>query len=242
MALRSTIGRPLAWVALTFAVVALLLLMASGPGTRMGLWNFRSGLHLLKWVAYGGIAAGVLGLLGAILGGARGISVLALFAGLAALAVPIGFRRIASGVPAIHDISTDTQDPPAFRAVLPHRAKTSNPPEYDGPEVAQKQQQAYPDLRPLVLPDPPARVFERAVAAARGLGWEVVDVSPNAAEGRIEATDTTFWFGFKDDVVVRVRPEGTGTRVDVRSKSRVGRSDVGANARRIRRFLEKLQG
>jgi uncharacterized protein (DUF1499 family) len=67
-------------------------------------------------------------------------------------------------------------------------------------------------------------------------------VSEAPAEGRLEATDTTFWFGFKDDVVVRVRPDGTGSRVDVRSLSRVGRSDLGMNARRIRRFLERLRG
>jgi uncharacterized protein (DUF1499 family) len=92
----------------------------------------------------------------------------------------------------------------------------------------------------VVRKEPPARAFDRALDAARGLGWEIVGVEP--AEGRIEATDTTFWFGFKDDVVVRIRPEGSRSRIDVRSLSRVGRSDVGANARRIRRFVERLEG
>ncbi len=71
------------------------------------------------------------------------------------------------------------------------------------------------------------------------MGWKIVD--ENQAEGRIEATATTRWFGFKDDVVIRIAPSGgNGSRVDVRSVSRVGRSDVGTNARRIRAFLKKF--
>src|SRR5207245_2074399 len=109
---------------------------------------------------------------------------------------------------------------------------------YGGPAVAAQQHRAYPDLRPVTLPEPPPRAFERALAVARAQGWEIVESSP--AEGRIEATDTTRWFGFKDDVVVRVRPEGAGSRVDVRSLSRVGRSDVGKNAARLRAYLRAL--
>jgi uncharacterized protein (DUF1499 family) len=82
-------------------------------------------------------------------------------------------------------------------------------------------------------------VFDRAVSAARKLGWHVVAAAP--AEGRLEATDTTRWFGFKDDVVVRIAPAADGSRVDVRSVSRVGRSDLGTNARRIRAFLRELR-
>ena len=82
--------------------------------------------------------------------------------------------------------------------------------------------------------------FIRAERAARAQGWEMVAVVP--AEGRIEATETTRWFGFKDDVVIRVRPAAAGSRVDVRSVSRVGRGDVGTNARRVRAFLEALRG
>jgi uncharacterized protein (DUF1499 family) len=234
----STTGRAVSVFALVLAVATVLTLAAAGPGTRFGLWHFRIGLGLLRWVAYGAIATAVLALVGLVIGGARGWAALALIFGLAALAVPLEFRRQAGRVPAIHDISTDTADPPAFRAVVPHRKDAANPPEYDGPEVAQKQHEAYPDLKPVALADAPARAFERALAAGRALGWEIVDVSPS--EGRFEATDTTPWFGFKDDVVVRIRPEGTGSRLDVRSKSRVGRSDVGANARRIRRFLAQL--
>ena len=84
---------------------------------------------------------------------------------------------------------------------------------------------------------PPDAAFERALSAVHALGWELV--ADDTGAGRIEATDTTFWYGFKDDVVVRIRPDGGGSRIDVRSKSRVGRSDVGANAARIRAYAEQ---
>jgi len=142
--------------------------------------------------------------------------------------------------PPIHDITTDTADPPPFVAIVPLRRDARNPVEYGGPAVAAQQREAYPDIAPLSLPVPPAQAFERAERAARGQGWEIVAAVP--AEGRIEATDTTRWFGFKDDVVIRVRPEGAGSRVDVRSVSRVGRGDVGTNARRIGQFLDALRG
>ena len=85
---------------------------------------------------------------------------------------------------------------------------------------------------------PPNEAVQKAIDAARALGWEVV--ASDAAAGRVEATDTTSWFGFKDDIVVRVRPQPGGSRVDVRSASRVGRSDVGKNAERVRDFLARL--
>ena len=77
------------------------------------------------------------------------------------------------------------------------------------------------------------------MAAARKIGWVIVDA--NAAEGRIETTDTTFWFGFKDDIVIRITPADHGSRVDIRSVSRVGKSDVGTNAKRIRKYLKELK-
>ena len=106
--------------------------------------------------------------------------------------------------------------------------------------IAAQQQAAYADLRPIVLNVSLEQAFSKALATARDMGWEIVEAKP--AEGRIEATDTTFWFGFKDDVVVRVVPADQGSRIDVRSVSRVGKSDVGTNARRIRAYLERMTG
>ena len=109
---------------------------------------------------------------------------------------------------------------------------------YEGAAATEGQQRAYGDIKPKVLAMPPREAVQRVIDAARALGWEVAAI--DATTGRVEATATTRWFGFKDDVVVRVRPEGTGSRVDVRSASRVGSSDVGANAARVREFLAKL--
>jgi uncharacterized protein (DUF1499 family) len=225
--------------AVIVAAVAVGLLLAAGPGTRMGWWTFRTGFQMLRFAVYGGAAGAVLALAALVVGGRRGLAALALVLGLAAILPPWLLQRSARSKPPIHDISTDTDDPPPFVAVAPLRRDASNPVAYGGPEIAAQQKKAYPDIKPAVLSMPPAQAFERALAAAKAQGWEVVAAVP--AEGRIEATDTTRWFGFKDDVVVRVRPEGAGSRVDVRSVSRVGRGDVGTNARRIRAFLEALR-
>ena len=138
----------------------------------------------------------------------------------------------------IHDITTDTETPPAFVAILPLRAGVPNSVEYGGPELAAQQRTGYPDLGPLTLQIPPTQAFTHALTAARAMGWEIA--ASEATEGRIEATDTTFWFGFKDDVVVRITPAGGGSRIDVRSVSRVGKSDIGTNAKRITEYLRRI--
>jgi uncharacterized protein (DUF1499 family) len=110
---------------------------------------------------------------------------------------------------------------------------------YGGDKIATQQRDAYPDVRPLMLSVPPAQAFERALATVREKGWELVAADGTA--GRIEATDTTFWYGFKDDVVIRVKPADGGSRVDVRSLSRVGGGDAGTNAKRVRGYLDALR-
>ena len=231
-----------AYIPLLLAFFAALLLLVSGPGARLDLWEFRTGFGLLKWAAYIGLAASALALVMLLLPrirrrGAAGL-VVALVLGLGVAFVPWSGKRQARSVPPIHDISTDTTRPPEFVAVLPLRADASNPAEYGGPEIAAAQLAGYPDLQTHHMNVAPAQAFERALEAARGLGWAIVAADP--ASGRIEATDTTFWFGFKDDVVIRIEPDAAGSRVDVRSVSRVGGSDVGANAARIRAFLKAL--
>jgi uncharacterized protein (DUF1499 family) len=229
-------------VAVLVALLALLILVVAGPGTRFGLWNFRTGLALLRYAAYTGIAAIGLTLIALIAsrprGGALALLVVALAFGCAAFAVPWTFLRRAKQVPPIHDITTDTQDPPQFVAVLPLRKNALNSATYGGDSVAALQQKGYPDIKPLQLSIPPGQAFERAVSAAKAMGW-TIDAADSTA-GRIEATATTSWFGFKDDVVVRIRAENGGSRVDVRSVSRVGQSDVGTNASRVRSYIARL--
>ena len=142
-------------------------------------------------------------------------------------------------MPRIHDITTDTLDPPQFVDVLPFRRRALNPPDYGGEAVAAQQRAAWPDLAPLETPVDRRRVHVAAREAMVRAGWRVV--GDDVAAGRLEAIATTRWLRFKDDVVVRLRdtPAG-GTRVDVRSKSRIGRNDLGMNARRIRAFLADL--
>jgi uncharacterized protein (DUF1499 family) len=231
-------------VSLVAAVLAALLLLLAGPGVRLGLWSFRTGFDLLRWSAYLGLVALAVALVQLVVPRWRGqrpwMLGVAVVLGALAAGVPWYWRRLASRVPPIHDISTDTADPPAFVAVLPLRADAPNPATYGGPELAAEQARGYPDIHPLVLPaTPPAAAFTRARDAAREAGWTIV--AADSAAGRVEATATTGWFGFKDDVVVRIRPEGQGSRVDVRSVSRVGTSDVGTNARRIRAYLDRLR-
>ena len=234
----------LAIAAFILALVVALVAAMAGLGSRWGLWSFRTGFSLLRWAAYGGIATALLGAIAVVVarpgGPRRGFvpAFAALVIGLIAVGIPWQNRRLAQSVPPIHDITTDVNNPPAFVAIAPIRADAPNPVEYEGAEISRQQQQAYPDLEPVLLDMSPERAFQRALDAAEDQGWEIVDANP--AQGRIEATDRTFWFGFYDDVVIRLTPVNGRTVLDVRSKSRVGRSDVGANARRIRAYLEDV--
>lgn len=137
-------------------------------------------------------------------------------------------------VPPIHDITTDTANPPRFsQTVVEARGDASNALDLDSDVIAQ-QREAYPDLGTLVSEASIRDTFERSENIARDLGWEILDTDLN--DGRIEAVDTTAIMGFKDDVVIRIRSNAAGTLVDLRSVSRVGVSDLGANAQRIRDF------
>jgi uncharacterized protein (DUF1499 family) len=226
------------------ALAAVIAGALSGFGYRWGWWDFRQGFTILRWAAWGGLAAAGLCLLGAVLawqGTNRlglSLALAGMLAGLCVFWLPWQKMRTARRVPPIHDISTDTDNPPLFAAILPLRATAANPAAYGGAEVAAQQHAAYQDIQPLHLALPPDQAFQRALAAARGKLWTIV--ATDSAAGRIEAFDRTFWYGFIDDVVVRVSAEPAGSRIDVRSVSRVGKSDVGTNAGRIRAFLKAV--
>ena len=228
--------------AIVLAALAAALLAVSGLGVRAGLWPFQFGIALFSAVVVAGLAAAAAAIIALAIPRIRAGWIprllAALLLGAASALVPLEFLRQARALPPIHDITTDTERPPQFVAIVPLRAGAPNPPGYEGEKLAAIQKLAYPEIRPLELAAPPGEVFPRAAAAAQAMGWEVVAKDEKA--GRIEAVATTRWFGFKDDVVIRIAPAGAGSRVDVRSKSRVGRSDVGANAKRIREFLTAL--
>jgi uncharacterized protein (DUF1499 family) len=235
---------PFALIGFILAVLSGIAAVLSGFGSRWDWWHFRTGFVILRWAAYGGIAAAAVSAVGVILtrpGRMRQgfiLSISGLLIGLVVFGLPLCWWLTVKKVPPIHDITTDTENPPGFVSILPLRKGAPNPSEYGGPVVAAQQRAAYPDLAPAILPLPPNQAFERAYRTARKMGWLIID--RNQAEGRIEATDTTRWFGFKDDIVIRITPAGQGSRVDIRSVSRVGKSDVGTNARRIRKYLKAL--
>lgn len=224
------------------AVASALAAMAAGFGVRLDWWHFSVGFSILRWAVYVAIAAVVLSVIGAFFTRQQrgmGWAAAGLVIALVVVAVPASWLYTARQVPPIHDITTDTDNPPRFDAILALRMNAPNPAHYGGPSIAAKQRQAYPNIEPMIVEASRAEVFDHAVATARRMGWAIH--AADAARGRIEATDTTFWFGFKDDVVVRIQSVPQGTRVDVRSVSRVGRSDVGTNAKRIREYLGALR-
>jgi hypothetical protein len=220
-------------VALGLALAAATLLLLSGLGVRAGLWPFRVGFGMFA----GALVVGLAAMGGALVGlavprlraGAIAPLTAALILGAASAALPLENLRRVKTLPYINDITTDTETPPQFSQPRPYER-----------HFAELQRLGYPDLRPLELAVPPAQAFARAREAARALGWEVVAADESA--GRIEAVATTLWFGFKDDIAVRITPAGNGSRIDVRSRSRVGRSDLGTNASRIRNFFSALKG
>jgi uncharacterized protein (DUF1499 family) len=218
-------------IALSLAVLAAVLLVASGLGVRAELWPFRFGFGMFAGALIVGLAAAgtaaVALAVPRLRAGSRSLLACSLALGLAVAAVPLEHVRRVKTLPYINDVSTDPENPPQFA-----------PPRSYPVHFAELQRMGYPELRPLELAAPPAQAFARARAAAQALGWEIVAVDESA--GHFEAVVTTLWFGFKDDVAVRVAPAGGGSRIDVRSRSRVGRSDLGANAKRIQDFLTSI--
>lgn len=189
-------------LAIGLGILAVALLLLSGPGARFGAWPFQTGFFLMRVAVFAGGAAALLATaalcIPRIRRGHNAVLVMSVVLGLGAAAVPLDLLRRARSAPPINDVS------------------------------------AAVDLKAS-----PGEAFSRARAAAQDMGWEIASADP--AAGRIEAVATTLWFGFKDDVTVRVAPQDAGSRIEVRSKSRVGRGDAGTNARRVRAYLKRLE-
>lgn len=242
---RTGAGGTIAVLGFLIGIAAALLAAAAGFGSRFGFWGFRVGFDALGWIVYLGAVAAVLSLLGAVLAwrSARNAMVLALIGlvlGVAVVWLPYQSRLALRDSPRLPDVTTDTASPPAFVAALPLRARDNarNPTDY-GREKAALQAKHYPDIQPVVLTVPPDEAFARALAAVREMGLEII--AADKPSGRIEATDTTFWFGFRDDVVIRIARAPSGSRVDIRSLSRVGGRDARTNANRVRKLAAKIR-
>ena len=241
---RARLGNRLVIIGLLVALASAAAMVFSGIGYRLELYHFRIGFAILGWAFWSALAGAILSVAGlALAGGRPGRTLVAALAGIAigvvTAYVPWSFKQTAGSLPYIHDISTDTENPPEFVAAAKLRKPGDHPVAYDGKEVADLQHKAYADLAPLMTPASKEKVFEAAKAALASMGMQLADA--DMAQGRIEANQTSLLYGFTDDLVVRITSAADGTKVDVRSKSRVGRSDLGQNAKRIRVFLQKLQ-
>ena len=237
------------------AVVAALLLPIGALGSRFGLWPFTVGFLFLGVGAVAAAAAALLGIVCLLFAAARSwrreIVPLAIgtIVGVVALGVLFVQYSAAQSVPPIHNITTNFDDPPQFDAVVPLRGEGANPHVYDAEQpvgartLAVAQRQAWPELGTQRFTLDLEAASERALRVVEGMGLALVHAQLDAAAGEatVEATDTTFWFGFKDDMVIRLRTDGEETIVDVRSVSRVGQSDLGLNARRILTFLHRFE-
>lgn len=243
-----------------FAIVCAIGIFVAGPLTRLGVWDYHQGLTNIRLLAMPVLAGGALSLVMFVVAilKARNLIPVTLTAvilsGLAAY-IPLSMKSAVESNPLIHDITTDLIDPPQI--VAGADKERQNPPDYVGGEpvpgadqvvtTAEAQQKAFPEIAPITVDASVEQVRETSKAVLESMSLEVIAEGPEGdVEGsgwRIEAVETSFWFGFKDDFVVRIRSQEDGkTRVDLRSKSRVGLSDLGANAARINIFADKLNG
>lgn len=228
----------LAWAALPIAAL----------GARIGVWNpvpgLLAGLSVLVVMTMAALIGSGLGLFRRRPAGKRRrrIAIAGGLLGAGAAGVLLFWVVKAVSAPPINDVTTDTADPPMFDATVPDRVAAGGNARVYAAANAPLQVKAYPDIKPILVAALPQAAFESALATAKKLDWRIVAAEP--AAGTIEATATSLWFGFKDDVVIRVRPSDAvapgGSRVDLRSASRLGKSDVGANAARIAEFARTL--
>ena len=245
------------YLVLTTGVGALVWGAVAAVGTGWGFWAYTSGLKGVAGAFLLGVAALLMGLVQEWR--VRKSTTPPLRArrwvGMLVALVYVGwvgtFLVKALTVPAIHDISTDLADPPTFQTLQMRADNLDNVPGADDAKMrgmtpeqrwAMVHQKAYGDIRSVRVNEPVASVVAKAERLAKARGWDVAISLPE--EGRLEATETSAFFQFKDDVILRVRPSatGAGSIVDMRSVSRVGQSDLGMNAKRVRSFLADLTG
>ena len=235
----------------SLSLISSLVLVAAALGYRWDLWSVRFALlTLTKYATYGALAGAALSMVGigkSWPGGAsRGLvlSVVGVIIGMGAFYTIFEQWKMVRTSPFIHDITTDTENPPVFIAVVALReSAAADRHAYSGPDLALRQKfrgfnEPYKDILPVMTKLAPGEAYDKALDVAQNMDWKIVDA--DRTTGRIEASDISFWYGFTDDIVIRVVATPEGSRIDMRSLSRVGRSDVGVNAARIREYMTAL--
>jgi uncharacterized protein (DUF1499 family) len=231
----NTPGALIKWT-VYIAVTLLLLLPVSVLTVRSGAWQ--QGLLLYALSCLGCVL--ILGLCGVLLllpryANTRGAILGRMLVALPGAVLLISLLAGRGDYPPIHDVTTDIKDPPVFTMAMEQRPESANSLEID-PQAISAQQEAYPDVQTIRTSLDIEAAFDRALAVAGDLGWDIYHQDRNA--GVIEAVETTEIMAFKDDIVIRLRSNAQGTKVDLRSVSRVGIGDIGANAKRIRAFQQ----
>ncbi len=244
------------WIGFFLAILGVVVFSLSGFGYQWHWWGLGMGFTMLRWGFYIAVAGGLISIAGAIITRpkrpVRGFkyAVIGIIVSIAVCGTTWLFYSRATSAPPIHDITTDLQNPPQFQAVLSMRTNAPNKSAYFGDDsvrwqgkevtVSEAQREAYPDIVPVQFSVSPDQAYQDALAAAKKMHWWKIQAS-NQLSGKIEATSTIPWFGFKDDIVIRIDSAGSGSRLDIRSDSRLGRSDIGENARRIRNYMSILK-
>ncbi len=237
------------------AIGATLWGLVASFGSGFGFWEFPTGFAGLRYSFFLAVAVIVLAIIFIIWDKFKNnkpswvLRILALAIALLYVGYMLKLVGTAQSLPAIHDISTDLADPPAFQTLTLRTDNLDNIPNDDDMEGlsplqrwTRLHQEAYPTIRSVRIDMKVADVIIKAERLAKDRGWDIASSIPE--QGRLEATETTSIFRFKDDVVLRVRPtqNGASSIIDMRSVSRVGQSDLGANAQRVESFLADLSG
>ncbi|XPF96248.1 DUF1499 domain-containing protein [Colwellia sp. RE-S-Sl-9] len=211
---------------------------------RLQLWGMGTSFKIIQFTGYASIVvlviAIVIGLFAFFTKQQRVLKSSAIVAILLAIpAVGLSMQAAkAKSLPFLHQVSTDTVNLPQFKAILALRGEGTNPLEYDSEKLAPLQQKVYPELQPIVSILNTEQAFNKAIDTAIKLGWEIV--AKDIKQGMIEAVDTSLLWGFKDDVAIRIQATDTGSKIDLRSISRIGGTDLGANAKRIKSFISSF--
>ena len=245
------------WLVLGLALGSVIAFFGIAAGAGIGLWGWQEGIAALRWTGVAALVAIVIAIIAIVVNRRRGrkirwpLLILGLVVALGFIGWLASYIVTAQSLPAIHDITTDLADPPAFRELTVRADNWDNIPGADDDDMrgmSPRQRwevlhaDAYPDVRSVRIDSPVTTVLAKARRLAEDRDWEIVGIDP--IEGRLEAVDTVSLFRFKDDIVIRARPADSGAAsiIDMRSVSRVGVHDLGENAERIREFLSDLSG